>query len=48
MQAKVIRATGDLVSLATGRIIALISALAHGAIILLLVDPVGLTLGTRC
>jgi hypothetical protein len=44
MQAKVIRATGDLVSLATGGIVALIGALAlTAAIILLLVDPVGLT-----
>ena len=44
MQAKVSRATSDLVSLATGGIVALIGALAlTAAVILLLVDPVGLS-----
>ena len=43
MQAKVSRATTNLVSLATGGIVALIGALAlTAAVILLLVDPVGL------
>jgi predicted phage tail protein len=43
MQAKVSRATTNLVSLATGGIVALIGALAlAAALILLLVDPVGL------
>lgn len=43
MQAKVSRLTGDLVSLATGGVVALIGALAlTAALILLLVDPVGL------
>lgn len=43
MQAKISRATGDLTSLAAGGIVALIGALAlTSAIILLLVDPVGL------
>lgn len=43
MQAKVSRATSNLVSLATGGIVALIGALAlTAALILLLVDPVGL------
>lgn len=43
VQAKVSRATGDLVSLATGGIVALIGALAlTAALILLLVDPIGL------
>ena len=43
VQAKVSRATGDLVSLATGGIVALIGALAlTAAVILLLVDPIGL------
>jgi hypothetical protein len=44
MQTKVSRATSDLVSLAAGGIVALIGALAlTAAIILLLVDPVGLS-----
>lgn len=44
MQTKVSRATSDLVSLAAGGVVALIGALAlTAAIILLLVDPVGLT-----
>ena len=44
LQTKVSRATGDLVSLAAGGIVALIGALAlTAAIILLLVDPVGLS-----
>jgi hypothetical protein len=43
MQAKVSRATSNLVSLATGGIVALLGALAlTAALILLLVDPVGL------
>jgi len=43
MQTKVSRATTNLVSLATGGIVALIGALAlTAAVILLLVDPVGL------
>lgn len=43
VQAKVSRATGDMVSLATGGVVALIGALAlTAAVILLLVDPVGL------
>jgi hypothetical protein len=43
MQAKISRATGNLVSLAAGGIVALIGGLAiTAAIILLLVDPVGL------
>jgi hypothetical protein len=43
VQAKVTRATGDLVSLAAGGIVALIGALAlTAAVIMLLVDPVGL------
>ncbi len=43
MQTKVSRATSNLVSLATGGIVALIGALAlTAALILLLVDPVGL------
>jgi len=43
IQTKVSRATSDLVSLATGGIVALIGALAlTAAVILLLVDPVGL------
>jgi putative superfamily III holin-X len=43
VQAKVSRATTDLVSLATGGVVALIGALAlTAAVILLLVDPVGL------
>lgn len=43
VQAKVSRATSDLVSLAAGGIVALIGALAlTAAVILLLVDPVGL------
>jgi hypothetical protein len=43
MQTKVSRATSNLVSLATGGIVALIGALAlTAAVILLLVDPVGL------
>ncbi len=43
MQSKVSRATSNLVSLATGGIVALIGALAlTAALILLLVDPVGL------
>jgi len=43
VQAKVSRATGDIVSLATGGVVALIGALAlTAAVILLLVDPVGL------
>ena len=44
IQTKVSRATSDLVSLATGGIVALIGALAlTAAVILLLVDPVGLS-----
>ena len=44
VQAKVTRATGDLVSLATGGVVALIGGLAlTAAVILLLVDPVGLS-----
>jgi hypothetical protein len=44
MQSKVSRATSDLVSLAAGGIVALIGALAlTAAVILLLVDPVGLS-----
>ncbi len=43
LQAKISRATSDLTSLAAGGIVALIGALAlTSAIILLLVDPVGL------
>lgn len=43
MQAKLSRATSDLVNLAAGGIVALIGALAlTAAIILLLVDPIGL------
>jgi hypothetical protein len=43
VQAKVTRATGDLVNLATGGVVALMGALAlTAAVILLLVDPVGL------
>jgi hypothetical protein len=43
IQAKVSRATGNLVSLATGGIVALLGAFAlTAALILLLVDPVGL------
>ncbi|HUF35442.1 MAG TPA: phage holin family protein [Gemmatimonadales bacterium] len=43
IQTKVSRATNDLVSLAAGGIVALIGALAlTAAVILLLVDPVGL------
>jgi hypothetical protein len=43
MQTKVSRATSNLVSLATGGIVALLGALAlTAALILLLVDPVGL------
>ena len=43
VQAKVSRATSDMVSLATGGVVALIGALAlTAAIILLLVDPIGL------
>jgi hypothetical protein len=43
VQAKVSRATADLVSLAAGGLVALIGALAlAAAIVLLLVDPVGL------
>ena len=43
VQAKVARATSDMVSLATGGVVALIGALAlTAAVILLLVDPVGL------
>jgi Putative Actinobacterial Holin-X, holin superfamily III len=43
MQAKVSRATSNLVSLATGGIVALLGALAlTAALILLLVDPIGL------
>ena len=43
VQAKVSRATSDVVSLAAGGVVALIGALAlTAAIILLLVDPVGL------
>jgi hypothetical protein len=43
VQAKVSRATSDMVSLATGGVVALIGALAlTAAVILLLVDPVGL------
>ena len=44
IQTKVSRATSDLVSLAAGGIVALIGALAlTAAVILLLVDPVGLS-----
>jgi hypothetical protein len=43
MQAKVSRATSNLVSLATGGIVALLGAIAlTAALILLLVDPIGL------
>ncbi len=43
VQEKVSRATGDLVSLATGGVVALIGALAlTAAVILLLIDPIGL------
>ena len=44
MQTKISRATSDLVSLAAGGVVALIGALAlTAAIILLLIDPVGLS-----
>lgn len=44
MQGKIARASSDLVSLATGGVVALIGALAlTAAVILLLVDPVGLS-----
>jgi hypothetical protein len=43
IQSKISRATGNLVSLATGGIVALIGGLAlTAALILLLIDPVGL------
>jgi hypothetical protein len=44
MQAKLTRVTGDLVSLAAGGVVALVGGLAAtAAVILLLIDPIGVT-----